>query len=329
MGSTEAVTYGTVETWKKASPDRVKVLLFRKSFTAMVLAFREAADELEPYGFKFGEVDVRSRGAVNLWRRFNLRRLPLIAVVRDDGGDSPVYGGQLGTKTLENWLMINKNPSLPRVSSDNFEEKCIGGAKRYCAILGVDATNVAYSRINQTLQVFMSAQKQIEKLPQGNEVEFVWADKIAEQFNTTEMWKSLTTVFSMKDADRKSESFVVTDNQQGTFKSFGGNLAKVTDLTGKDEEMKDFIANFMTGKAARTQKLPNPIFKPPPAPPYTQEELTKIFVVAIVGLAAIASLVWSYVTFKKEEAIREEIKAASGKKIKKEKRDHDYSIGED
>lgn len=329
MGSTQAVTYGTVDNWKKTHADRVKVLLFRKSFTAMVLAFREAADELEGFGFQFGEVDVRSRGAVNLWRRFNLRRLPLIAVLRDDDAESPVYGGQLGTKTLENWLMINKNPSLPRISSDNLEEKCLY-SKRYCAILGVDATHVAYARINETLRVFMSAQQQILKHPSGKEIEFVWADKISEHHNTTEMWKSLTTVFSMKDADRKAESLVVTDNYYGTFKSFGGNLAKVTDMTGKDEEMHDFIKAFVEQKKGlRTEKLPSPIFTAPPPPPYTQEDITKIFVVAIVGAAAIASLMWSYMTFKKEEAIREELKAASTKKIKKEKRDNEYSTGED
>jgi hypothetical protein len=329
MGSTEAVTYGTVENWKKESPDLVKVLLFRKSFTAMVLSFREAADELDGYGFKFGEVDVRSRGAVNLWRRFNLRRLPLIAVLRDDDKESPVYGGQLGTKTLENWLMINKNPSLPRVSSDDFEEKCIGGAHRFCAILGVDATGVAYSRINQTLQVFMNAQKMIEKHPMASQVHFMWADKIAEHLNSTEIWKSLTTVFDIKDADRKSENFVVTDNSAGIFKSFGGNLAKVTDLTDKDEEMKEFITGFIEGKAARTQKLPNPIFSAPPPPPYTQEDITKIFVVLIICSAFISALIWSYMTFKKEESIREEMLADSGKKRKKEKRDGEYGLGDD
>jgi len=56
MGNVEPVTYATVDKWKKASPELVKVLLFRKSFTAMVLAFREAAEELDGYGFQFGEV---------------------------------------------------------------------------------------------------------------------------------------------------------------------------------------------------------------------------------------------------------------------------------
>merc|ERR1712178_575047 len=105
----------------------------------------------------------------------------------------------------------------------------------------------------------MGAKKMLESHPKAGEIEFVWADKIAEHLNTTEIWKSLTTVFDIKDADRKSENFIVTDNYMGTYKSFGGNLAKVTDLTDKDEEMKDFISGFISGKAARVQKLPSPI----------------------------------------------------------------------
>ena len=46
MGNVEPVTYATVDKWKKASPELVKVLLFRKSFTAMVLAFREVKTNL-------------------------------------------------------------------------------------------------------------------------------------------------------------------------------------------------------------------------------------------------------------------------------------------
>merc|ERR1711924_337135 len=117
--------------------------------------------------------------------------------------------------------------------------------------------------------------------------------------------------------------------QCGHFKSFGGNLAKVTDLTDKDEEMKEFITGFIEGKAARTQKLPNPIFSAPPPPPYTQEDITKIFVVLIICSAFISALIWSYMTFKKEESIREEMLADSGKKRKKEKRDVEYGIGDD
>jgi len=328
MGNVEPVTYATVDKWKKASPELVKVLLFRKSFTAMVLAFREAAEELDGYGFQFGEVDVRSRGAVNLWRRFNLRRLPLVAVLREDGGEPAVYGGQLSTKTLENWLMINKNPWLPRVSTENFEDRCINGEKRFCAILAVDATGVSYTRINQTLDVFMKAQKLVEKHPMGSQIEFVWADKVAEHLNTTEAWKSLTTVFNIPDADRRTESLLVMDRDNYVFKNFGGNLNKVTDLSDKELDIEAFVTSMLDGKAKQTVKLPSPVFKEPPPPPYTQEDITKIFVVIFVCGVAIAALAWSYVQFKHEQAIREDMDKASGKK-KKEKRDAEYSVGDD
>jgi len=305
------------------------VLLFRKSFTAMVIAFREAAEELDGYGFKFGEVDVRSRGAVNLWRRFNLRRLPLVAVLRDDGAEPAVFGGQMGTKTLENWLMINKNYWLPRVSSDNLQERCINSAKQYCAILAVDATGVSFSRINQTLAIFMKAKKLVEQHPKGSEVEFVWADKIAEHLNTTESWKSLTTVFNIKDAERRSENLLMVDNTNYVFKNFGGDLNKVTDFTDKDEDMKDFVVSMLEGKATRTSALPKPLFKEPPPPPYTQEDITKIFVIIIVCIVTLGALAWSYITFKKEESIKEELQASSGKKKKKEKRDGEYGVGDD
>merc|ERR1711935_965280 len=67
----DLVTYSTFPEWRKAD-DRIKVLLFRKTFTRMVMVYRDAAEQFE-HIMKFGEVDVRSRGAVNLWRRFNLR----------------------------------------------------------------------------------------------------------------------------------------------------------------------------------------------------------------------------------------------------------------
>lgn len=327
MGNVEPVTYATVDKWKKASPELVKVLLFRKSFTAMVLAFREAAEELDGYGFKFGEVDVRSRGAVNLWRRFNLRRLPLVAVLREDGGEPAVYGGQLTTKTLENWLMINKNPWLPRVSFENLEDRCVNGGKRFCAILAVDATGVSYTRINATLDVFMKAQKLLESHEKGNEIEFVWADKVAEHLNTTETWKSLTTVFNIENADRRTESLIVMDNYNYNYKNFGGNLNKVTDLTDKELDIQAFVESILGGNAKGMAKLPSPLFTEPPPPPYTQEDITKIFVVFLVCAAAIAALGWSYVTFKKEQAIKEELEKGKGGK-KKEKRDGDYSTGE-
>jgi len=330
MGSTEAVTYSTVEKWKSDSPDLVKVLLFRKSFTSMVIAFREAADELESYGFKFGEVDVRSRGAVNLWRRFNLRRLPLVAVLRDDGSEPAVYGGQLTTKTLENWLMINKNPWLPRVTSENIQEKCINGAKQFCAILAVDATGVAYRRINQTLDVFIRAKKLVEQHPRAKDVEFVWADRIAEHLNsTTDSWKSLTTVFQIENAERKSENLLMLDNKAYTFKNFGGDLNKVTDFSDKDEDMRDFVVSMLDEKAGKVKPLPSPLFSPPPPPPYTQEDITKLFVLSLVCIAVLGGLAWSYITFKKEEAIKDSIEKASGKKKKKEKRDGEYSLGDD
>merc|ERR1712054_247186 len=229
----------------------------------------------------------------------------------------------------ENWLMINKNPWLPRVSTENFEDKCIHGGKRFCAILAVDATGVGYTRINSTLDVFIRAQKLVEQHAKGSEVEFVWADKVAEHLNTTESWKSLTTVFNIKDAERRSENLLMVDNTNYVFKNFGGDLNKVTDFTDKDEDMKDFVVSMLDGKATRTTALPKPLFKEPPPPPYTQEDVTKIFVIIIVCIVVLGGLGWSYITFKKEEAIKEELQASSGKKKKKEKRDGDYGVGDD
>jgi hypothetical protein len=226
--------------------------------------------------------------------------------------------------------MINKTPWLPRVSSDNIEEKCLSGSqKQYCAILAVDATGVGYTRINQTLDVFMRAKTLVEQHPKGKDVHFVWADKVAEHLNSTETWKSLTTVFSIDNADRKSENLLIVDNKAYNFKNFGGDLNKVSDFTDKDEDMKDFIVSMLDGKAGKTKPLPSPLFLPPPPPPYTQEDVTKLFVVALVCIAVLGALVWSYITFKKEETIKENIQAASGKKKKKEKRDGDYGVGDD
>jgi len=328
MGAVTPVTYSTVESWKKESPEMVKVLLFRKSFTGMVLAFREAAEDLDGFGFAFGEVDVRSRGAVNLWRRMDMRKLPLVAVLREDGGEPAVYGGQLTTKTLQSWLMINKNPWLPRVSADNIEDRCINSGKRFCAILAVDATGVHYNRINSSLAVFMKAQKLVEQHPRGSEVEFVWADKVAENLNTTEAWKSLTTLFKIEAVDRTSENLLVMDRDAYAFKNFGGNLNKVTDLSDKDEDIKEFVINMIEGKfkAKQLVPLPSPLFTAPPPPPYTQEDITKIFVTAVVCVAALCALAWSYVTFMKEAEIKEAQQKSSKKKS--EKRDGDYSTGE-
>ena len=84
----DAVTYDNYLEWRSSDP-RVKVVLFRKHFTRMVLVYREAAAAFgkESSMFHFGEVDVRSRGAVNLWRRYGMKRMPLVAVLRpnEDG----------------------------------------------------------------------------------------------------------------------------------------------------------------------------------------------------------------------------------------------------
>merc|ERR1712178_673238 len=140
----------------------------------------------------------------------------------------------------------------------------------------------------------MKAKKMVEQHAKGGEVEFVWADKIAEHINTTDSWKSLTTVFNIKDAERRSENLLMIDNSNYVFKNFGGDLNKVTDFTDKDEDMKDFIVSMLDGKAARTTPLPRPLFKEPPPPPYTQEDITKLFVVGVVCVVVLAILVWSY-----------------------------------
>merc|ERR1712167_497821 len=188
---------------------------------------------------------------------------------------------------------------------------------------------VSYTRINSTLDVFMRAQKLVESHAKGSEVEFVWADKVAEHLNPTEAWKSLTTVFKMDNVDRKSENLVMLDNYNMVYKNFGGNLNKVTDLSDKEEDMKEFVVSMLDGTAKQTVALPSPLFLEPPPPPYTQEDITKIFVVLIVCVAAIAALVWSYMTFKKEEAIKEELVSSGSKKKKKEKRDGEYGVGDD
>merc|ERR1711865_261815 len=210
-----------------------------------------------------------------------------------------------------------------------FEDKCIHSSKRFCAILAVDATGVGYTRINSTLDVFMRAQKLVEKHAKGSEVEFVWADKVAEHLNTTEAWKSLTTVFKIEKPDRKSENLIMVDSYNMIYKNFGGQLNKVTDLSEKEEDIKDFVVGMLDGTSKQTVALPSPLFQEPPPPPYTQEDITKMFVVMIVCAVAIAALVWSYITFKKEEAIKEEIHVTATKKKKKEVRDGAYGVGDD
>merc|ERR1712195_8486 len=290
----DLVTYTSFNEWRK-SDERIKVLLFRKTFTRMVMVYRDAAEQFE-HIMKFGEVDVRSRGAVNLWRRFNLRRLPLVAVLRDDDQQPGVLGGSFDQRMLVNFLASNRLPLFPRVSSENFEEVCINSNKRYCAILAADPRYITYRKIN-----------------------------------TTEAWKSLYSVFDVSDADHRSINFFVTDNKKHVFKDFGGNLHKVTDMDEKDSEMRDFIQEFVSGNLKSTS-LPRPLFHAPPPPPYTQEDLTKLFVTGVVALVVIIAMGWSYYVFQAEAAIKEQHHAALSKtkkkKAKKNDRDGDYSVGE-
>jgi len=172
----------------------------------------------------------------------------------------------------------------------------------------------------------LKAQKLVESHPQGSEIEFVWADKVAEHLNTTDVWKSLTTVFNIEGADRRTESLVVMDRYNYNYKNFGGNFNKVTDLTDKELDIQAFVTSILDGNAKGMTALTTPLFVEPPPPPYTQEDITKMFVTFIVCAGAIAALAWSYVTFKKEQAIKEELEKGAGKK--KEKRDGEYSTGE-
>jgi len=191
----------------------------------------------------------------------------------------------------------------------------------------VDATGVTYTRINATLDVFMRAQKLLENHTKASEVEFVWADKVAEHLNTTESWKSLTTVFNIKEPTRSSENLVVVDNYNMVYKNFGGNLNKVTDLTGKDEDIKDFVASILDGGAKQLVPMPSPVFREPPPPPYTQEDVTKIFIIVIVCAFAFVAMAWSYITFMKEAEIKDDMSKLTKKK--KTKRDGDYGVGDD
>jgi hypothetical protein len=326
----DLVTYSTFQDWR-SSDDRIKVLLFRKTFTRMVMVYRESAEQFE-HIMKFGEVDVRSRGAVNLWRRFNLRRLPLVAVLREDDEQPGVLGGSFDSRMLVNFLASNRLPLFPRVSSENFEEVCMSGTKRYCAMLAADPRYITYRKINTTLEVFGRAGKMFEQDPElKDQIEFTWADKVSDYLNTTEQWRSLYSVFGSTNAEHRSINFYVTDNQKHVFKDFGGNLHKVSEMDGKDQEMKDFIQDFVAGNL-KTTPLPSPLFQAPPPPPYTQEDVTKLFVIGVVVLVVLVAMAWSYVVFQKEAAIKEEnssrLSAHKRKKLAAKDKDGDYSVGE-
>lgn len=326
----DLVTYTSFNDWRQ-SDERIKVLLFRKTFTRMVMVYRDAAEQFENI-MKFGEVDVRSRGAVNLWRRFNLRRLPLVAVLRDDDQQPGVLGGSFDQRMLVNFLASNRLPLFPRVSSENFEELCINGKKRYCAILAADPRYITYRKINTTLEVFGRAGKMFENdTTFMDQIEFTWADKVSDYLNTTEQWRSLYSIFGSQDAEHRSINFYVTDNKKHVFKDFGGNLHKVTDMDQKDMEMKEFVQEFVAGNLKSTP-LPAVLFQAPPPPPYTQEDVTRFFVAGIVIAAVVVALGWSYFVFQAEAAIKEEQKnklsAAKRKKIDAKDKDGDYSVGE-
>jgi hypothetical protein len=328
----DLVTYTTFADWR-SSDDRIKVLLFRKTFTRMVMVYRDAAEQFE-HIMKFGEVDVRSRGAVNLWRRFNLRRLPLVAVLREDDQQPGVLGGSFDQRMLVNFLASNRLPLFPRVSSENFEEVCMTGQKRYCAILAADPRYITYRKINTTLEVFGRAGKMFSEGEKelADQIEFAWADKISDYLNTTEQWRSLYSVFKSHDAEHRSINFFITDNQKGEFKDFGGNLHKVSDMEEKDQEMKEFISEFIAGNL-KSSKLPQPLFQAPPPPPYTQEDITKLFVLGIVLAVVFGALGWSYWVFHAEAAIKEKAMSnLSSRKLKKnaaKDRDNQYSVGDD
>jgi len=326
----DLVTYTSFNEWRK-SDERIKVLLFRKTFTRMVMVYRDAAEQFE-HIMKFGEVDVRSRGAVNLWRRFNLRRLPLVAVLRDDDHQPGVLGGSFDQRMLVNFLASNRLPLFPRLSSENFEEVCITGNKRYCAILAADPRYITYRKINTTLEVFGRAGKMFENdTAFMDQIEFTWADKVSDYLNSTDHWRSLYSIFGSEEVEHRSINFYVTDNVKHVFKDFGGNLHKVSDMDQKDMEMKEFIQEFVAGNLKSTP-LPSPLFQPPPPPPYTQEDVTKLFVTGIVVAAVVVALGWSYFVFQAEAAIKEEQKnklsSAKRKKIESKDKDGDYNVGE-
>jgi len=326
--SADKLTYNNFDEWRK-SDTRVKVVLFRKNFTRMVMVFREAARSLGESLFRFGEIDVRIRGAVNLWRRQGMRRMPLVAVLRDDEQNPALLGGSFNRKMLDNFLLSNRLPiEFPRLSSENIEEVCLAGSKRYCVILAVDPRYVSHKQVNTSMDVFLQASEMIAKVPALAEAnaQFCWADKVGDYVNTTESWKSLHSIFGTTPELYTIHLFI-TDNLHHSYKDFGGNLFKVTDWTEKEIEMKDFVEEFLLGKL-KTTPMPTPLFRPPPSPPMTQEEKSKLLVGCLVCSVVLVVLGWSFVTFKKEEKIREELINTGQLKKKKEKRDADYSLGD-
>merc|ERR1711934_485787 len=157
-----------------------------------------------------------------------------------------------------------------------------------------------------TLEVFGRAGKMFENDTSiMNQIEFTWADKVSDYLNTTESWRSLYSVFGSDDVEHRSIHFYVTDNQRHVFKDFGGNLHKVTDMDEKDQEMKEFVHEFINGNL-KCNKLPSPLFQAPPPPPYTQEDMTKLYVLGIVLVVVVVVLGWSYYVFHVEAAIKEE-----------------------
>jgi len=327
----EKLSYNDFSEWH-SKEKRVKVVLFRKNFTRMVMVYREAAESFgkENPLFSFAEVDVRSRGSINLWRRQGMKRMPLVAVLRDDDKVEPgLLGGSFNRKMLDNFLLANRVPvDFPRISSENFEETCVLGVHRYCVILAADPRYVPYNQVQSSLDVFVKASKMVLDSPivKDASLKFAWADKMAEYVNTTEVWKSMHRVFGTKPEFYSIHLFV-TDGELYTYKDFGGNLFKVTDWTEKETEVKEFVEEFVSGKL-KAMKLPTPMFREPAPPPMSQEDISKAFVGGIVCTVVLIVLGWSFVTFKKEEAVREELIKSGVMKRRKEKRDGNYDIGE-
>jgi len=324
----DQLTYNNYQEWRNGDP-RVKVVLFRKHFTRMVMVFREAAQAFgkESTMFQFGEIDVRTRGAVNLWRRHGMRRMPLVAVLRSDDKNPALLGGSFSRKMLDNFLLSNRLPvEFPRLSSENFEEVCMHGDSRYCVILAADPRYVSHNQVNSSMGVFLQASKMVAKHPTLSQVgaKFCWADKVGEYINTTEVWKSIFVPFGITPEVYSIHLFI-TDNHRRSYKDFGGNLFKVTDWADKDEEISEFIDEFV-GSKLKTVSIPSPLFQAPPPPPYTQEEKSKLFITVVVCGVVLAVLGWSFVTFKQEQAIKEEMVASGQIKRRKEKRDGEYDI---
>jgi len=330
--SVDQLTYNNYQDWRTGDP-RVKVVLYRKHFTKMVMVYREAAAAFgkESTMFQFGEVDVRTRGAVNLWRRHGMKRMPLVAVLRPEEEDKNpgLLGGSFSRKMLDNFLLSNRLPiEFPRLSSENFEEVCINGDSRYCVILAADPRYVSHNQVNSSMAVFLQASKMIAAHPTlaDSNAKFCWADKVGEYINTTEVWKSMFVPFGITPEVYSIHLFI-TDSSKRTYKDFGGNLFKVTDWEEKELEITEFVEEFVDEKL-KSLPIPNPLFQAPPPPPISEEEWSKIFVASLVCSIVLVILGWSFVTFKKEQALKEHLISTGVIKKKKEKRDAEYDIGE-